>query len=89
MDPREDEGCNQFLMNMIADGNVKEEEAGANAHHHVEEEEAGDDDASNTNIYLNMSGDGIEQSDDGSDQQTENVYISNISFFYMYIYKTI
>jgi hypothetical protein len=89
MDPREDEVGNQFLMNMIADGNVKEEEAGANAHHHVEEEEAGDDDASNTNIYLNMSGDGIEQSDDGSDQQTENVYISNISFFYMYIYKTI
>jgi hypothetical protein len=55
-------------MNMIADGNVKEDEAGADAHHHVEEEEAGDDDASNFNIYLNMSGDGIEQSDDGADQ---------------------
>jgi hypothetical protein len=89
MDPREDEGCNQFLMNMIVDGNVEEKEAGANAHHHVEEENAGDDDASNTNTYLNMSGDGIEQSDDGADQQTKNVYISNISFFYMYIYKII
>jgi hypothetical protein len=86
MDPREDEVGNQFLVNMIADGNVKEEEAGADAHHHVEEEEAGDNDASNTNIYLNMSVDGIEQSDDGADQQTENVYMSNISFFYMYIY---
>jgi hypothetical protein len=80
MDPREDEVGNQFLMNMVADGNVKEEEAGADARHHVEEE-AGDDDASNTNIYLNMSSDGIEQSDDGVDQQTENVYLSNISFF--------
>jgi hypothetical protein len=87
MDPREDEVAKQFLMNIITDGNVEEEEAGANAHHHDEEEEAGDYDASNTNIYLNMSGDGIEQSDDG--QQTENVYISNISFFYMYIYDKI
>jgi hypothetical protein len=80
-------------MNMIADGNIKEEEeAGADAHHHVEEEEVGDDDASNTNIYHiyhNMSNDGIEQSNDGAHQQTENVYISNISFFYMYIYETI
>jgi hypothetical protein len=33
-----------------------------------EEEEAGVDDVSNTNIYLNISGDGIEQSDDGADQ---------------------
>jgi hypothetical protein len=49
--------------------------AGADAHHHVEEEEAGDDNASNTNIYLNISDDGVEQSDDGADQQTENVYI--------------
>jgi hypothetical protein len=91
MDPREDEVGNQFLMNMIADGNVEEEEAGADAHHHVKEEEAGDDDASYTNIFLSMSGDGIEQYDDGDDQQTENVYlyISNISFFYMYIYGTI
>jgi hypothetical protein len=74
MDMREDEVGNQFLINMIADGNIEEEEAGADAHHHVEEEEAGD---------------GIEQSDDGADQQTENVYICNISFFYMYIYETI
>jgi hypothetical protein len=74
-------------MNMVADGNV-EEEAGADARHHVEEE-AGDDDASNTNIYLNMFGDRMEQSDDGVDQQTKNVYLSNISFFYMYIYETI
>jgi hypothetical protein len=76
MDPREDEVGNQFLMNMIANGNI-------------EEEDAGDDDASNTNIYLNMSGDRIEQSDDGADKQTENVYKSNISFFYMYINETI
>jgi hypothetical protein len=79
-------------MNMIANGNVEEEEeeeAGADAHHHVKEEEADDDDASNTNIYLNMFNDGIEQSNDGADQQTENVYISNISFFCMYIYETI
>jgi hypothetical protein len=73
MDPREDDVGNQFLMNMIADGNVEEEEAGVDAHHHVEEEEVGDDDASNTNIYLNMSSDGIEQSDDGADQQTEKM----------------
>jgi hypothetical protein len=58
-------------MNMIANGNVEEEEeeeAGADAHHHVKEEEADDDDASNTNIYLNIFGDGIVQSDDGADQ---------------------
>jgi hypothetical protein len=68
---------------------MSKKEAGADAHHHVEEEEeAGDDDASNTNIYLNMSDDRIEKSDVGANQQTENVYISNISFFYMYIYET-
>jgi hypothetical protein len=44
--------------------------AGGDAHHHVEEEATGD--ASNTDIYLNMSGDGIEQSDDDADQQTHN-----------------
>jgi hypothetical protein len=60
---------------MIVDGNVEKEEAGVDAHHHVEQEEVGDDDASNTNIYPNMSGDRIEQSDDGFDQQIENVYI--------------
>jgi hypothetical protein len=74
---------------MIADGNI-EEEVGADAHHHIkEEEEVGDDDASNTNIYLNMSGDETEQSDDGANQQAENVYISNILFFYIYIYMII
>jgi hypothetical protein len=61
MDPREDEVGNQFLMNMITDGNVEEEDAGADAHHHFEEEEARHDDASNTNIYLNISCDEIEQ----------------------------
>ena len=64
MDPRDDEDANQFLTDMIAGGDG----------HHVEEEEA-DDDGSNTDIYPNMSGDGVEQSEDGADQQTENVYI--------------
>jgi hypothetical protein len=76
MDPRDDEDANQYLMNMIAGGDAPhhvEEEAGADANHHVEEE-AGDD-ASNTDIYLNMSDDGIELSEDGAEQQTENVYI--------------
>jgi hypothetical protein len=41
MNPREDEVCNQFLMNLIADGNFEEEEVSA-------------DDANNTNIYLNI-----------------------------------
>ncbi|RLM78830.1 hypothetical protein C2845_PM12G12850 [Panicum miliaceum] len=60
MNPRGDEDANQFLMDMIAGGDA----------HHVEE--GAGDDASNTDIYLNMSGDGIEQSEDGADQQTEN-----------------
>jgi hypothetical protein len=78
MDPKEDEIGNQFLMIMIADGNVEEEEANADAHHHVEEEEASDDDASNTNIYLNMSADGIEQSDDGAGQQTSHFILLHV-----------
>jgi hypothetical protein len=41
--------------------------------HHVEEEEAGDD-ASNIDIYLNMSSDGTEKSEDGAYQKTKNVY---------------
>jgi hypothetical protein len=56
-------------MDMVAGGDahrVDEEEAGGCAHH-VEEEEAGDD-ARNTDIYLNISGDEIEQSEDGADQ---------------------
>jgi hypothetical protein len=64
MDSRGDEDANnQFLMNMTTGDDA----------HHVEEEEAGDD-ANNTDIYLNMSGDRIEQSEDGANQQTENVY---------------
>jgi hypothetical protein len=51
-------------------------------------------DASNINIYLNMSGDGIDQSEDDADQQpvmlTKMImYISNISILvYIYIYIT-
>jgi hypothetical protein len=52
MDQRENEVANQFLIDMIVDGNIEEEEAGADARHHVEEEEPSDDDARNTNIYL-------------------------------------
>jgi hypothetical protein len=43
---------------------------GGDAHRHVEEQAAGD--ASNIGIYLNISGDGIEQSEDDADQQNHN-----------------
>ena len=79
MDPRHEEEDEQFLMDMIA--------SGSGAAGHMEEtyaEQADDgneqaDDASNTDVYLNMSGEGMEQSgDDVADQeaaeQEANVY---------------
>ena len=65
MDPRRDAmDDEQFLMDMIASGS----NAAANV------EEAGDA-RNNTNMYLNMSGEGIEQSGDDAADQEANVYI--------------
>ena len=65
MDPRRDAmDDEQFPMDMIAPGSG----AAANV------EEAGD--ACNTDVYLNMSSEGIEESgDDDGDHQEANVYI--------------
>ena len=64
MDPRRDAmDDEQFLMDMIASG------SGGAAY----VEEAGD--GSNTNMYLNMSGHGIEQHEDDAADQETNVYI--------------
>ena len=64
MDPQHDAmDDEQFLMDMIASGR------GGAAY----VEEAGD--GSNTNMYLNMSGHGIEQHEDDAADQETNVYI--------------
>jgi hypothetical protein len=70
MDPGGDD-ANQFIMDIIAKGSVFA---------HIKEKA---DDASNTDIYLNMSSEGIEQyeeerTQDDNDEQDNNVYISNI-----------
>ena len=68
MDPRHtDAEDEQFLLNVIAEGqgDVPEQT----------------DDDSNTNIYLNMSGDGIKPpsiQDDAAGEQSANVHITNI-----------
>ena len=57
----------QFLMNMIAEGQGDVPEQA--------------DDGSNTNIYLNISGDGIEPpsiQDDAAGEQSANVHITTI-----------
>ena len=63
MDPRCDVDDEQFLMDMIA--------SSSNVVGNVEE--AGD--TSNTDMYLNMSGEGIEQSEDDDGDHQANVYI--------------
>ena len=68
MDPRHtDEEDEQFLLNMIAEGQGDTHEQA--------------DDGSNTDIYLNMSGDGIEApsiQDDAAAEQSANVRIKTI-----------
>jgi len=72
MDPicSDDDDNTEFMMSMIAE---------SGAQHLGEEEAAGDD--SNTDIYLILTSEGLEQSGDDADQQTlngdqdENVYI--------------
>ena len=57
----------QFLLNMIGDGQGDVPEQ--------------DDDGSNTDIYLNMSGDGIEPpsiQDDAASEQSANIHITTI-----------
>ena len=64
MEPRRDAmDVEQFLMDMIA--------SSSNVVGNVEE--AGD--TSNTDMYLNMSGEGIEQSGDDDGDHQANVYI--------------
>ena len=68
MDPRHtDAEDEQFLLNMIVEGQGDVSEQA--------------DDNSNTNIYLNMSGDGIEPpsiQDDTAAEQSANVHITTI-----------
>ena len=72
MDPRQqtDAEDEQFLLNMIAEGGGAQGDAPEQA-----------DDGSNTDIYLNMSGDGIEApsiQDDVTGEQSANVHITTI-----------
>ena len=77
MEPRRDAmDGEQFLMDMIA--------SGSNAAGNVEE--AGD--TSNTDMYLNMSGEGIEQFGDDDGDHQSNVYIkTQWSFCLNHIYN--
>ena len=68
MDPRQQSEEEQFMMNMIAKG------GGPNGY--VDEQA---DDGSNTDIYLNMSGDGLEppsRDDDAATDQEANIHIT-------------
>ena len=68
MDQRQQEADEQFLMDMIAQGDGQE----GNVAEQV-------DDGSNTDIYLNMSGDGCEppsRDDDAAADQDANVHIT-------------
>ena len=68
MDQRQQEADEQFLMDMIAQGDGQE----GNVAEQV-------DDGSNTDIYLNMSGDGCEppsRDDDAAADQQANVHIT-------------
>ena len=79
MDPRQqtDAKDEQFLLNMITEGGGAQGDAPEQA-----------DDGSNTDIYLNMSGDGLEapsiqddaaaEQDDASSEQSTNVHITTI-----------
>ena len=68
MDPRQEGVDKQFLMDMIAEGDGQ----GGNVDEQV-------DDSTNTDIYLNMSGDGCEvpsRDDDVAADQDANVNIT-------------
>ena len=68
MDPRQQAKEEQFLMDMIAEGGGQEGNADEQA-----------DDGSNTDIYLNISGDGCEptsRDDDTAADQDANVHIT-------------
>ena len=68
MDPQQQEADEQFLMDMIAEGDGQE----GNTAEQV-------DDGSNTDIYLNMSGDGCEppsRDDEAAADQDANVHIT-------------
>ena len=72
MDPRQqtDVEDEQFLLSMIAEGGGAQGDAPEQA-----------DDGTNTDIYLNMSGDGIEApsiQDDAAGEQSANVHITTI-----------
>ena len=71
MNPRHtDAEAEQFLLNIIAEGGGAQGDAPEQA-----------DDGSNTDIYLNMSGDGIEAAsiqDDAAGEQSANVHITTI-----------
>ena len=79
MDPRQqtDAKDEQFLLNMIAEGGGAQGDAPEQA-----------DDGSNTDIYLNLSGDGIEapsiqdvaaaEQDDAAGEQSANIHITTI-----------
>ena len=79
MDPRQqtDAEDEQFLLSMIAEGGGAQGDAPEQA-----------DDDSNTDIYLNLSGDGIEapsiqdhtaaEQDDAAGEQSANVHITTI-----------
>ena len=79
MDPRQqtDMEGEQFLLNMIAEGGGAQGDAPEQA-----------DDGSNTDIYLNLSGDRIEapsikddataEQDDAAGEQSANVHITTI-----------
>ena len=72
MDPcqQTDAEDEQFLLNMIAEGGGAQGDAAEQA-----------DDGSNTDIYLNMSGDGIEApsiQDDAAGEYSANVHITTI-----------
>ena len=89
MDPRQQEADEQFLMDMIAEGDGQE----GNAAEQV-------DDGSNTDIYLNMSGDGFEapsihddaaaEQDDNAGEQSANVHITTaLLVFKLYLHPVL
>ena len=68
MDPRQQAEEEQFLMDMTAEGGGQEGNADEQA-----------DDGSNTDMYLNISGDGCEppsRDDDAAADQQANVHIT-------------
>ena len=72
MDPRQQTGAKdeQFLLNMITEGRGAQGDAPEQT-----------DDFRNTDIYLNISGDGIEApsiQDDAAGEQRANVHITTI-----------